>query len=112
MPTPLEFLAIASVAVVVLCYLRIQHKKETANQIARSFCRQHKLQLLDGTVAFRGWHITRIGQPVAIRFRFEYSTNRADRHPGYISIVGNSIQNIFVNEEHTVGSTGEISKPM
>ncbi len=109
MPTPLEFMAIAAAAIAVLAYLGIQQKKEHANQIARGFCRQHQLQLLDGTVAFRGWHFTRIGQPVAIRFRFDYSTNRTDRHQGYISIVGKRIQNIFVNEEHIQGSANPIA---
>ena len=110
MPTPFEFLAFALLAIVALAYFRIQKKKEAANQIASGFCRQHGLQLLDGTVAFRGWHITRVGQPVAIRFRFEYSTDRADRHAGYISIVGNRIQNIFVNQAHIPDTVRDVSE--
>ncbi len=100
MTSPENVLILFVVVVGIALILRVQQKKEIANQIAAKFCRQNELQLLDGTVAFRGWHIIKSTRSVAYRFKFEYSDNRVDRHGGTISLVGDYVQNIFVDEAH------------
>ena len=88
------------VVVVVLFILRIQSRKELANSIAETFCSREGLQLLDGTVAFRGVHFTRPGFSLAYRFRFDYSTDRADRFSGHLTLVGEGMQNLYVDPAH------------
>ena len=100
MISPVNAFFIFAVVIAVLILFRIQQKREQANKVAYRFCQQNKLQLLDGTVAFQGWHMTRPGVSIAYRFRFDYSSNRSDRYPGYISLVGNQVQNIFIDETH------------
>ena len=100
MTNPMHVALLMTVVVIVLFILRIQSRKEVANNIARTFCSRKALQLLDGTVAFRGLHLTRPGFSLAYRFRFDYSTNRADRHAGHLTLVGEDIQSIYVDPAH------------
>jgi hypothetical protein len=100
MTTPLTAFSVLAIVFAITMLFRVQRKKEQAYGIAVRFCQQHKIQLLDGTVAFRGWHITRPQFAIAYRFRFEYSSNRADRYHGTISLIGNHVQNIFVDQNH------------
>ena len=88
------------IVVVILFVLRIQSRKELANNIAETFCSREGLQLLDGTVAFRGLHLTRPGFSLAYRFRFDYSTDRADRFSGHLTLVGEGMQNLYVDPAH------------
>lgn len=100
MISPVNAFFIFALVIAVLVLFRVQQKREQANRVAFRFCQQNQLQLLDGTVAFRGWHITRPVFAIAYRFRFDYSSDRSNRHPGYISLVGNQVQNIFIEETH------------
>lgn len=100
MTSPTNVFILFAVVICVLLILKIQQKKEIANRIAMKFCRQNELQLLDGTVAFRGWHMVMPALAVAFRFRFEYSNNRVDRHYGLISLIGEQAQTIFINPGH------------
>jgi len=100
MISPVNALIIFAITIAVLLLLRVQQKREQANKVAFRFCQQNQLQLLDGTVAFQGWHLARSPITIAYRFRFDYSSNRSDRYPGYISLVGNQVQNIFIEEAH------------
>ena len=100
----MDLLLLFLVAIAVLCILKIQQKREQGNHIAKRFCDRHGLQFLDGTVAFRGFHLARPGYQLAIRFQFDYSVNKLDRFPGYISLVGKQVQAIHVDPEHIEAS--------
>ena len=100
MSQPLSVFLLMLVIVGIMLMLRLQGKKELANGIAGRFCSRHGLQLLDGTVAFRGLHRVRPGPALAYRFRFEYSINGADRFSGRVTLVGDAIENIYVAPEH------------
>ena len=104
MLTPTQFTVVAVIVVSVLLVLKIQQKRELANELARIFCAQHGIQLLDGTVAFRGMHLIRRGLGLAYRFQFSYSTDRTDRHQGSISLVGRDVQNFYIDPAHHANS--------
>ena len=101
MITPLEALGLLFAVLIILSILKIQQNKEQANRLASRFCQQHGLQLLDGTVAFRGLHLARPGLFIAMNFQFEYSVNKIDRYPGSISLVGKQVQAFHIAAEHT-----------
>lgn len=100
MLTPTQFLVVTFVVIIILLVFKIQQKRELANELARIFCHRHGIQLLDGTVAFRGLHIIRHGPRLVFRFQFSYSTERTDRHQGSISLVGNDVQNFYIDPAH------------
>ena len=105
MISPINAFVVFAIVVAVLLLFRVQQKREQANKVAFRYCQQNQLQLLDGTVAFQGWHITRPRFSVAYRFRFDYSSNRSNRYSGHISLVGNQVQNIFIEETHLPSHT-------
>ena len=98
--TPSQFLLLALVVCAILFVLKIQQKRELANAIAKRYCEQNELQLLDDTVAFRGVHLNWVQLALVFRFHFEYSTNRSDRYPGSVSIIGTQTQSIFIEQDH------------
>jgi len=100
MISPYQAISLILVILLFLLVLKAQKKKEAANHIAKVFCRRNGLQILDGTVAFRGLHFDKSSVSLVYRFRFEYSVNSTDRYSGNISFVGDHVQSLFVDPEH------------
>ena len=97
---PLQFVLTIFVVLVALLVWSIQQRRELANRLAGKFCSQHGIQLLDGTVAFQGIHLSRPGFQPVYRFAFSYSLTGADRFNGSISLIGRSVQHIHILPEH------------
>ena len=100
MPDQIPFVIMLLLALAGLGLYRLQARKETANQLARRYCERHGLQFLDGTVAFGGIHRIRPGITLAVRFSFWYSVNGADRHQGHVSLVGKTMQSLYIQPQH------------
>jgi hypothetical protein len=71
--------------------------REAANSAARETCTATGAALLDGTVAFRSLRVVRgdDGRPQLERtYLFEYSTDGATRHQGFVIVSGRRVESI------------------
>jgi hypothetical protein len=93
------WILLAAIALVALLF---QERRfiESANGVAADCCRQNTLQLLDGTVAFAGFSLLWRQRRLCRRYRFEYSTDGADRHQGAITLHGKQAVAFHINPEH------------
>ena len=92
-------LLIAIIAVVMLWFESLRIREHVIRK-CRELCDKSDLQLLDQTVALsslsparsvRGhWQLRRI-------YKFEVSNNGADRYPGYITLLGATIEAIQID---------------
>ena len=71
--------------------------RERANLAALETCQRTGAQLLDGTVAFRGFRPTR-GPDGRLRVRrtyvFDYSQDGVTRRQGFVILLGDSLESI------------------
>lgn len=86
-----------SAAVFLLRHRRIH---ESADSLARQYCRHHRLQFLDGTVSSSGISLNWRKLQVCHSFRFDYSLDNTDRHFGMITLCGEHMQAFSVNPDH------------
>lgn len=100
MLSPFEVILGFIVVIVAVFLARNQRFHETADELSRKFCQRHNLQFLDGTVMFRGLRFDRRRFHFCRTFRFDYSTNSADRFPGSITLCGEHIQSFHVHPDH------------
>lgn len=97
---PFEF------AFAALCFcaalLWVQHRRfhERAVGVVSGYCATNGLQMLDGTVAFRGFRFERWPWHICRTFRFDYSLNGVDRHKGQLTLCGEHTQSFRVNPDH------------
>ncbi|MGM0553207.1 MAG: DUF3301 domain-containing protein [Pseudomonadota bacterium] len=72
---------------------------EHARGIARRACQQAGVQLLDGSVVRSGQRPARRDGHLAIerRYRFEFATDGASRHPGEISLHGRRLRHVSLD---------------
>jgi hypothetical protein len=77
--------------------------RETAERLARDWCRARGWELLDGTVALASLSLVRAGGALRLRRRYEFAHTRGDltRHVGLIVMAGQRLEN-FVLPEHSV----------
>ena len=100
MLSPPEVFVVFIILIVVIFLVRNQRFHEIADRLAREFCSRHDLQMLDGTVAFRGLHLDRRHWHFCRTFRFDYSINSVDRFRGSVTLCGDQIQTFFVHPDH------------
>ena len=69
--------------------------REAANQIAKDTCSRAVVQLLDGTVAFAGFRLSRdsSGKRRLLRtYTFDYTNDGFERAQGFIVLAGNRLE--------------------
>ncbi|MDP9090143.1 MAG: DUF3301 domain-containing protein [Pseudomonadota bacterium] len=69
--------------------------REAANRIARDTCSRAVVQLLDGTVAFAGFRLTRdaSGKRRLLRtYTFDYTSDGFERAQGFIVLAGGRLE--------------------
>jgi hypothetical protein len=69
--------------------------REAANRIARDTCSRAVVQLLDGTVAFAGFRLTRDteGKRRLLRtYTFDYTSDGFERAQGFIVLAGGRLE--------------------
>jgi len=95
----LAFMLIAA-ALSAVAY-RVWHSsldaREEANRIAREACSRAVVQLLDGTVAFAGFRLTRDsrGKRRLLRtYTFDYTSDGFERAQGFIVMDGSHVQSV------------------
>jgi len=77
-------------------------QKRVAVKIARSYCAERGLQLLDDTLAFRRFRIERNSRKqrrLCRIYQFEYCLTGADRHSGEIVLCGYSVLRVILHGE-------------
>jgi hypothetical protein len=91
----------------VLVALLVQGRRfhESANRVVAECCRRNGLQLLDGTVAFAGFSLLWSQRRFCRRYRFDYSTDGADRHQGAITMHGDRAMAFHIDPEHIAART-------
>jgi hypothetical protein len=74
--------------------------RETAERLARDWCRARGWELLDGTVALVSLAPTRADGVLRIRRRYEFAHTRGDltRHVGLIVMAGRQLENFVLPE--------------
>lgn len=80
--------------------------RDRARSIAARICRQQNLQLLDQTVALRKMAPGRDSRGtlrVNREFRFEFSSNGADRHGGEIRLLGKTFVRAVLDRQDEDG---------
>lgn len=85
---------------ILLIWFESLRIREFIIRLCRKVCNELELQLLDQTVSLRsitirrsttgGIHLYRI-------YQFEVSRNGADRYPGFVSLLGKTIQSIQID---------------
>lgn len=83
--TPLLLIGVA-----IALWMNAMRARERAVSIVRHLCERANVQLLDQSVALRGFRFTRIDGRLALRRRygFDVSVDGNDRHRGYVDIKG------------------------
>jgi len=69
--------------------------REAANRIAREACSRAVVQLLDGTVAFAGFRLSRVagGRLTLLRtYTFDYTSDGFERSQGFIVMAGPNLK--------------------
>ena len=73
-----------------------------ALRVARAYCKERQLQILDDTLSFKRWRIER-GQhhpPRLCRlYEFDYSRIGEDRHSGELILCGNRVLRVILSSE-------------
>lgn len=106
---PFEFLFMALLACAGLIWIRHRRFHEYALGQVREYCSASGLQLLDSTIAFRGFRIDWTPLQVCRSFRFDYSLNGVDRHRGLFTLCGENTQSFRVDPAHLHAS--DVDKP-
>ena len=96
---------ILGLAALVVLLVRGRGYHESANRVVRECCSQNGLQLLDGTVAFRGLSVLPQRPCITRTYRFEYSRDGTDRHMGLITLTGNEVIALLINPDHLAAQT-------
>ena len=92
-------------AALVVLLVRGRGYHESANRVVRECCSQNGLQLLDGTVAFRGLSFLPRRPCITRTYRFEYSRDGTDRHMGLITLTGSEVISLLINPDHMAAQT-------
>jgi Protein of unknown function (DUF3301) len=69
--------------------------REAANRIARDTCSRAVVQLLDGTVAFAGFRLTRDAgrrRQLLRTYTFDYTSDGVERAQGFVVLAGLRVQ--------------------
>ena len=78
--------------------------REAANRIARDTCSGAVVQLLDGTVAFAGFRLTRGprgGHRLLRTYTFDYSADGFEREQGFIVLAGRNLESVGLAGGHS-----------
>ena len=70
--------------------------REAANRIAREACSRAVVQLLDGTVAFAGFRLSREGGRFTLlrTYTFDYTSDGFERSQGFIVMAGPNLKTV------------------
>jgi hypothetical protein len=98
-------LLISAAGCLVLCYKIWQaamDAREAANRIARETCSRAVVQLLDGTVAFAGFRLTRDARGARRLLRtytFDYTRDGFERARGFVMLAGGRLEAVGLAED-------------
>lgn len=83
-------------ALILLLWRNNLAARERAIEVARRTCREVGVQMLDQTVAINRLGIGRgrRGLRLRRRYRFEFSTDGSDRHPGRVELLGLTVLSV------------------
>ena len=88
-------IAIALVALVVWLWRESLRAREAATRAGRRVCEANDVQFLDETVALARMSLGWNGRVALIRsYRFDYSTDGADRAAGLVIVQGDAIVHV------------------
>ena len=88
-------IAVAILAVVVWLWRESLRAREAATRAGRRICQDNDVQFLDETVALARMNLAWNGRVALVRcYRFDYSTNGADRAGGFVVVQGNVIVHV------------------
>ena len=88
-------IAVAILAVVVWLWRESLRAREAATRAGRRICQDNDVQFLDETVALAKMTLAWNGRVALVRcYRFDYSTNGADRACGIVVVQGNVIVHV------------------
>jgi hypothetical protein len=85
---------------IIIFWFETLRVREYVIRACRNLCEKSGLQLLDQTVAQTSLNLTRSvrgGWQLRRIYRFEVSNNGADRATGYITMLGNNIEAIQID---------------
>ncbi len=93
----LTFLALALAVATLLLWYSSMSAREAAMAAGRHACARSDVQLLDETVALSGMGLS-LGRNGRLRlrrhYRFEFSLDGSDRHPGELQLLGDRVISI------------------
>jgi hypothetical protein len=95
-----SFLLLAGIGAIILLWFESLRVREQLTRMCRELCEKSDLQFLDQTVALasigiarsrrKRWQLRRV-------YQFEVSGNGADRHIGYITLIGKHIEAVQID---------------
>lgn len=95
-----SLLLVSAIAGIVLFWFESLRIRERVTRACRELCEKSELQLLDQTVALSSISVVRsVAGRCQFRrvYRFEVSDNGMDRHQGYITLAGGTIEAIQID---------------
>lgn len=97
----------------VLVWLDGARAREFATTLARRYCDNRGLQLLDETVALSrmGLRLTDKGLRIRRMFRFEFSLEGVGRRVGYVLMLGTQLESIDDGLPHVIDGEAEEVTP-
>ena len=96
-------IAVAILAAVVWLWRESLRAREAATRAGRRVCQANDVQFLDETVALAKMNFAWNGRVALVRsYRFDYSTNGADRAGGLVVVHGNAIVHVQLADPGTL----------
>ena len=96
-------IAVALIAAVVWLWRESLRAREAATRAGRRICAANDVQFLDETVALARMSVAWSGRTALVRFyRFDYSTNGADRATGLVVVQRGAVVHVQLTAPGTL----------